>query len=171
MRLRIGGNAEELYKIVLNDPDSHNGVTKQEPGILECEVKWALGRITMGKASGGDRFPAELFKAGAVKNVSKFGKLSSGQRTGKDQFSFQSQRRAMSKIAQTTVHLCSFHMLASFWSEFFKLGFSSMGSEDFQRYKLDLEKEDEPDLKLPTFVRSQRNEDNSKKKPHLLLLH
>ena len=70
MRLRIGGDAEELYKIVLNDPDSHNGVTP-EPGILECEVKWALGRITMGKASGGDRFPAELFKAGAVKNVSK----------------------------------------------------------------------------------------------------
>ena len=59
-------------------------------------------------------------------------------------------------------------MLASFWSEFFKLGFSSMGSEDFHRYKLDLEKADEPDLKLPTFVRSQRNEDNSRK-THLLL--
>ena len=72
MRLRIDGNAEELYEIVLNDPDSHNGVTQQEPGILECEVKWALGSITMGKASGGDGFPAELFKAGAVKNVSKF---------------------------------------------------------------------------------------------------
>ena len=76
---------EELYKIVFNDPDSHNGVTQLEPGTLECEVKWALGSITMGKASGGDGFPAELLKAGTVKNVSKFGNLSSGHMTGKDQ--------------------------------------------------------------------------------------
>ena len=47
----------------LNDPDSHNGViTHLEPDILECEVKWALGSITMNKASGGDRIPAELFQ-------------------------------------------------------------------------------------------------------------
>ena len=47
---------EELYKRDLNDPDNHDGViTHLEPDILECEVKWALGRITMNKASGGDR--------------------------------------------------------------------------------------------------------------------
>ena len=47
----------------LNDPDNHNGVvTHLEPDILECEVKWALGSITMNKASGGDGIPAELFK-------------------------------------------------------------------------------------------------------------
>ena len=63
----------------------------------------------------------------------------------------------------TTVHLFSFHILARFCSEFFKLGFSSMWSEDFHVYKLDLEKAEEPDLKLPTFVRSQRNEENSEK--------
>ena len=47
----------------LHDPDNHDGViTHPEPGILECEVKWALGSITVNKASGGDRIPAELFQ-------------------------------------------------------------------------------------------------------------
>ena len=53
---------EELYKKDLHDPDNHNGVIAHlEPGILECEVKWALGSITTNKASGGDGIPAELF--------------------------------------------------------------------------------------------------------------
>ena len=54
---------EELYKKDLHDPDNHNGViTHLEPDILDCEVKWALGNITMNKASGGDRIPVELFQ-------------------------------------------------------------------------------------------------------------
>ena len=54
---------EELYKKELQDPDNHNGViTHLEPDILECEVKWALGRITMNKASRGDKNPDELFQ-------------------------------------------------------------------------------------------------------------
>ena len=53
---------EELYKKSLNDPDNHNGViTHLKPGILECEVKWALGSTSTNKASGGDEIPAELF--------------------------------------------------------------------------------------------------------------
>ena len=53
---------EALYKKDLHDPDNHDGViTHLEPDILECEVKWALGKITMGKASGGDRTPVEIF--------------------------------------------------------------------------------------------------------------
>ena len=51
---------EELYKKDLHDPDNHGGYL--EPDILECKVKWALGSITMNKASGGDRIPAELFQ-------------------------------------------------------------------------------------------------------------
>ena len=80
-----------------------------EPDILKREVKWALGSITMNEASGGDGIPVELFqvlKVDAVKSftqyVSKFGKLISGHRTGKGQFSFQSQRKAVPKIVQTT---------------------------------------------------------------------
>ena len=54
---------EELYKKVLHDPDNHDGViTHLEPDILECEVKWALGSITMNKASRGDGIPVELFQ-------------------------------------------------------------------------------------------------------------
>ena len=54
---------EELCKKDLNDSDNHDGViTYLEPDILECEVKWALGSITMNKASGGDEIPAELFQ-------------------------------------------------------------------------------------------------------------
>ena len=52
---------EELYKKYLHDPDNHDGViTHLEPDILEWEVKWALGRITINKASGGDGIPVEL---------------------------------------------------------------------------------------------------------------
>ena len=52
---------EELYKKDVNDPDNHECViTHLEPDILECEVKWALGSITMNKASGGEGIPAEL---------------------------------------------------------------------------------------------------------------
>ena len=54
---------EELYKKELNDPDNHDGViTHLEPDILGCKVKWALGSITMNKASGGDRIPVQLFQ-------------------------------------------------------------------------------------------------------------
>ena len=54
---------EELYKKDLHDPDNHNGViTHLQPGILECEVKWALGGVTMNRTSEGDRIPAELFQ-------------------------------------------------------------------------------------------------------------
>ena len=78
-------------------------VTHLEPGILECEVKWALGSITTNKVGAGDGIPVELFKKKMLllkcctQYVSKFGKLSSGQRTGKGHFSFKCQRKAMAK--------------------------------------------------------------------------
>ena len=89
-----------------------------EPDILECEVKWALESITTNKASGGDGIPVELFqilKDDAVKVLhsicQQIWKTSSGHRTGKGQFSIQSQRKAMLKNAQTTAQLHSSHML------------------------------------------------------------
>ena len=54
---------EKLYKKDLHDANIHDGgITQLEPYILECEFKWALGSITMNKASGGDGIPAELFQ-------------------------------------------------------------------------------------------------------------
>ena len=92
---------------------------KPEPDILEYEVKWALGTIPANKACGGDGIPVELFqilKDDAVKVLhsicQQIWKVSSGHRTGKGQFSFQSQRKAMPKNAQTTTQLHSSHMLA-----------------------------------------------------------
>ena len=110
---------EELYKKDLHDLDNHDGViTHLEPHILEFELKWALGSIITNKVSGGDGIPVELFqilKDDAVKVLhsiyQQFGKLSSGHRTGKGQFSFQSQRKAMPKNAQTTAQLHSSHTL------------------------------------------------------------
>ena len=56
-------HTEELYKKDLHDPDNHNGViTHLEPELLECKVRWALGSITMNKASGGDGIPVDLFQ-------------------------------------------------------------------------------------------------------------
>ena len=101
---------EELYKKDLHNPD-HNGViTHLEPDILECEVKWALGSIAMNKAGGGDGIPAELFHIQKMtllkcctQYASKFGKLSSGHRSGNGQFSLQSQTNAIAKNVQTTI--------------------------------------------------------------------
>ena len=109
---------EELYKKDLHDPDNHDGMTTHlVPGILECEVKWDLKSITTNKASGGDGIPVELFQI--LKDAEKvlylicqkFGKVSNDHRTGKGQFLFQSQRKAMPKNAQTTSKLHSSHML------------------------------------------------------------
>ena len=94
-------------------------ITHLEPDIQECEVKWALESITTNKARGGDGILVELFKIlkmmllkCCTQYVSKFGKLSSGHRTGGNgQFSFQSQGKAMPKNAQTTTQLHSSHML------------------------------------------------------------
>ena len=110
---------EELYKKDLHNPDNHDGViTHLQPDILECKVKWALGSITMNKASRDDGLPVELFqnlKDDGVKmlhsNASKFGKLSSDHRIGEGQFSFQSLRKATPKNAQTIVQLHASHML------------------------------------------------------------
>ena len=110
---------EELYKKDLNDLDNHDGViTYLEPHILECEVKWALGSITINKTSGGDGIPVELFqilKDDVVKVLhsicQQIWKTQFGHRTGKGQFSFESQRRAVPKNVQTTTQLHSSHML------------------------------------------------------------
>ena len=95
--------------------------------------------------------------------ASKFGKLSSGHRTGKGQFSFQSQRKAMPKNAQTTVQLHSSHTPAKWCSIFSKPGFNSMCTVNFQIFKLILEKAEEPEIKLPTSVGSPKKQESSRK--------
>ena len=108
---------EELYKKDLHDSDNHDDViTHLEEDILESEVKWALGSFTTNKASGGDRIPVELFqilKDDAVKVphsiCQQIWKTQQWPRTGKGQFSFQSQRKAIPKNAQTTQRMLKMH--------------------------------------------------------------
>ena len=95
--------------------------------------------------------------------ASKFGKLSSGHRTGKGRFSFQSQRKAMPKSFQTTAQLHSSHMLAKWCSKFSKPGFNSTWTVNFQMFKLYLEKAEEPKIKLPTSTGSSNKQKNSRK--------
>ena len=103
-------------------------VTHLEPDILECEVKCALGKTTTNKSRRGDEIPAELFqilKDDAVKALqSMSGNLensNSGHRTGKGQFSFQFQRKAIAKNVQTIIQSLSIYILVRLCSKSFKL--------------------------------------------------
>ena len=140
---------EELYKKELHDPDNqtqitwprshHDGViTHLKPDILECKVKWALGSITI-KLVEVMEFQWSYFKSWKMmlwecytQYSSKFGKLSSGHRTGKGQFSFQSQRKAMPKNAQTIAQLHSSHTLVKGCLKFSMPGFSNTWPMNFK---------------------------------------
>ena len=111
---------EELYKKDLHSPDNHDGViTHLEPDILECEVKRALGSITMNKASGGDGIPVELFqilKDDAVKVLHSIcQQIWKPQQWPQDwkRSVFFPMRKAMPKNAQTTTQLHSSPMLVN----------------------------------------------------------
>ena len=107
-------------------------ITHLEPDILECEVKWALESITMNEANGGDGIPVELFqilKDDTVKMLhsicQQIWKTQQCPRTGRGQFSSQSERKAMPKNAQTTSQLYPSHTLAKYCSKFSKPSFNS----------------------------------------------
>ena len=101
--------------------------------------------------------------------ASKFGRLSSGHRAGKGQFSFRSQRKAMLKNAQTTTQLHSSHMLVKKCSKFSKPGFNNTWTVNFEMFKLNLEKAEEAEIKLSTSLDHQKSKRVPEK--HLLLLY
>ena len=103
---------EEVYKKELHYPYNHDGViTHLEPDILECEVKWALESIITKKASGGDGIPVELFQILKDDAVKVLHSICQQIWKGKGEFSFQSQRKAKPKNAQSTTQLHSSHTL------------------------------------------------------------
>ena len=95
--------------------------------------------------------------------VSKSRRPSSGHRTGKGQFSSQSPRRVVPKNVLIIGQLHSSPMLVRSCLKSCMLGFSIMGTKNFQMFKLGLEKEEEPEIKLPTFAGSQRKQESSRK--------
>ena len=110
---------EELYKKDLHHPDNHDGViTHLEPDTLECEVKWALGSITMNKAGGGDGIPAELFqilKDDAVKVLhlicQQIWKTQLWPQDWKRSVFIPVPKKGNAKNSQTTAQLYSSHTL------------------------------------------------------------
>ena len=128
-------------------------ITHLEPDILECEVKWALERIT-NKASGGDGIPVDLFqilKDHAVKVLhsicQQIWKTQQWPQDWKRSVFILIPKKSSAKECSNYHTMTLISMPARFWSKSFKLGFSSTGTETFQMYKLDLEKAEEPEIK------------------------
>ena len=129
-----------------------------------------LRKHHMNKASGGDGIPAELFpilKDDAVKVLhsicQQIWKTQQWSWDWKGQLSFQSQRKAMPKNAQTAAQLHSSHKLVKKCLKFSKPGFINMWTLNFQMLMLVLEKAEEPEIKLPTSARSLKKQESSRK--------
>ena len=123
----------------------------------ECEITWTLEIIIMNKASGRYGIPVELFqilKDDAVKVLhsicQQIGKLSSGHGTGKGQFSFQSQRKAMPKKCSNYHTIALISHTSKVMLKILQAKLQQYVTHDFQMFKLDLEKAEEPEIKLPT---------------------
>ena len=170
-------DTEELYKKDLHDPDNHNGViTHLEPDILECEVKWALGSITTNKASGGDGIPVELFqilKDDAVKVLHSI-----CQQIWKTQQWPQDWERSVfipipkKGNAKECSNYCTIALISHTSKIMLKIlqsRLQQLWTVNFQMFKLVLEKAEEPEIKLPTFVGSSKSERVPEK--HLLLVY
>ena len=133
------------------------------------KVKWALGSITMNKASGGVGIPVEIIqilKGDAVKVLhsicQQIWKTQQWSWDWKGVF-IPIPKKAMPKNAHKNAQLHSSHTLVKYCSKFSKLGFNSMWAMNFQKFKLDLGKAEEPDIKLPTSAGSWKKQESSRK--------
>jgi len=146
----------------VHDPDNHNGViTHLEPDILECEIKWVFGNITTNKASGHDGIPVELFqilKDDAVKVLhsicQQIWKTQQWPQDWKSSVFIPIPKKGNAKE-------CSIYHTTALVSHASKIilkilqaSFNNMWTVSFQMFKLDLEKAEEPEIKLPTFAGS-----------------
>ena len=162
---------EELYKKDIHNLDNHNGViTHLEPDILECEVKWALGSITMNKVSGGDGIPVELFqilKDNAVKaltqNISKFGKLSSGHSTRKRSVFIPITKKGNDKECS---HYCTIALISHASKVMHKIlqaRLQQYMNHELPDVQAGLKKAEEPEIKLPTSAGLSKKQESSRK--------
>ena len=164
-------HTEELYKKDNNYPDNHDGViTYLEPDILECEVKWALGSITMNKARGGDGIPVELFqilKDDAVKVLHSI-----YQQSWKTQQWPQDWKRSVliPIPKKGNVKECSNYHTIALISHASKVMLKILQAR-LQQYmnrglpdvQLDLEKAEEPEINFPTSTGSLKKRESSRK--------
>ena len=150
-----------LYKKDLHDSYNHDGlIIHLEPDIMECKVKWALGSITKNKASGGDGIPAELFQI--LKDDVKVLHSICQQIWKTQQWPWAWKRSVFIQIPKKgNAKECSnYHTIAlishasKVMLKILQRGFKSMWTKNFQMFKLDLEKAEEPEIKLPTSTES-----------------
>ena len=153
---------EELYKKDLNEPDYYDGVVSHaEPDILDCKVKWALGSTAVSKASGWDGILVELFKTlmdDAIKVLhsmcQQIWKTQQWPQDWKRSMLIPFPKKGSNKNVLTIRQLYSSPMLVRSCLKSCMLGFSIMQTKNFQISKLGLEKEKEPEIKLPIFAGS-----------------
>ena len=159
-----------MYKKDLHDPDNHNGVsTHLEPDILECEVKWALGSITVNKASGGDEIPVELFKI--LKDDAMKVLHSVCQQLWKTQQWLQdSKRSVLIPIPKKgNAKECSNYHTIALISHTSKVMLKILQARlqqyvncELQMFMLVLKKAEEPEIKLPTSAGSSKKQEFQK---------
>ena len=162
---------EELYKKHLHNPDNHDGmITHLETDILECEVKWALGSITMNKASGGDRIPVELFQILTDDAVKVLHSIC--QQIWKTQQWPQDWKRSVfipipkKGNAKECSNYCTIALISHTSKVMLKIlqaRLQQYVNRELQMFKLDLEKAEEPEIKLPTSAGSSKKQESSRK--------
>ena len=161
---------EELYEKDLNDLDNHDGVvTHLEPDILECEVRWALESITINKASGCDKIPAEPFKILKVNDVEVLHSICQ-QIWKTQQWPEYWKRSVFVPISNKgSTKECSNYSIVGLISHASKVILKIIQARLQQYinwelpYNLGFEEGEEPEIKLATFVGSSRKQGNSRK--------
>ena len=161
---------EELYKKDLHDPDNHNGViTHLEPDILECEVKWTLGSITTNKASGGDGIPVELFQILKDDTVKVLHSIC--QQIWKTQQWPQDWKRSVfipvpkKGNAEECLNYGTSTLISHASKVMLQIPQARLQQNmtmNFQVFKLDLAKAEEPEIKSPTSAGSSKKQEFQK---------
>ena len=143
--------------------------THLEPDILECEVKWVLGSITTNKASGGDGIPAELFQILKGDDVKVLHSIcQQAVATGLEKVSFHSNPKKGNAKECSNYHTV---VLISQTSKVILKILQAKLQQNFQMHKLDLEKAEEPEIKLPTSVGSLKKQGNSRKNIYFCIIY
>ena len=162
---------EELYKKNLHDPDNYDGViTHLEPDILECEVKWASGSITMNKASGGDGIPVELFqilKDDAVKVLhsicQQIWKIQHWSQDWKRSIFIPIPKKGNAKEYSKYHTIALISHTSKVMLKILQARLQQYVKCELPDVQLDLEKAEEPEIKLPTSAGSSKKQECPRK--------
>jgi len=169
---------EELYKKDPHNPDNQDGVIIHlEPDILECEFKWTLESITTNKASGGDGIPAELFqilKDDAVKVLhsicQQIWKIQQWPQDWKMSVFIPIPKKGNAKECSNYRTIALISHASKVMLKILQARLHQYVNLELQLFKLDLEKAEEPEIKLPTSVGSSKKQESSRKTSTSVLL-